>query len=197
MNPFAFLDDGALKAAPILLGWILSHETPDGIASGRIVETEAYTQDDPASHSFRRRTPRNEVMFGQAGRAYVYRIHQATCINVVTGSLGAGEAVLIRALEPVDGIPLMQARRGIDQERLLCAGPGRLCHALAITMAENGAPLWEGKLRLLPGPGIADDLVRVTPRIGIRLAAEWPRRFHLDGSRCVSHPSAGRRAEGQ
>lgn len=186
MNPFAFLELGALTTARSLLGAVISHETPEGLTSGRIVETEAYTQDDPASHSFGRRTARNEVMYGEAGHAYVYRIHQAICFNVVTGTAGTGEAVLIRALEPLEGIPLMRTRRGTENDRLLCAGPGRLCQAMAITMADNGTPLWLGPLLLIPGTSIRDDRVMVTPRIGIRLAAEWPRRFSVAGSRCLS-----------
>jgi DNA-3-methyladenine glycosylase len=171
------------------LGWVISHETTDGLAAGRIVETEAYTQDDPASHSYGRRTPRNEVMYGAAGHAYVYRIHQATCFNVVTGIAGVGEAVLVRALEPVEGLPLMRTRRGIQDDRLLCAGPGRLCRALGITVDHNGVPLSGGCIRLMAGDPVDDAGVIVTPRIGIRLAAEWPRRFYVAGSRCVSRPA--------
>ncbi|HEY3414515.1 MAG TPA: DNA-3-methyladenine glycosylase [Armatimonadota bacterium] len=181
-----FLVGDALVAARLLLGWIVVHEAPDGVSSGRIVETEAYTQDDPASHSYGRRTARNGVMFGPAGHAYLYRIHQETCLNVVIGPKGSGDAVLIRALEPVAGLELMRKRRGVDEERVLCAGPGRLCRALGITMESNGMPLEGGALRLEPGEPLTDEHIITATRVGIRYASDWPRRFYDARSRCVS-----------
>ena len=181
-----FLEGDALVAARLLLGWMVTHETPDGITSGRIVETEAYTHDDPASHSFGRRTPRNSVMFGPSGIAYLYRIHQETCLNVVIGPEGRADAVLIRALEPIAGLELMRKRRGVEAERILCAGPGRLCRALGITMESYGASLDSGSLRLEPGEGVPNEHVVTTTRIGIRHAADWPRRFYDARSACVS-----------
>lgn len=181
-----FLDGDTLAAARHLLGCIVIHETLDGVASGRIVETEAYTEDDPASHSFGRRTARNAVMFGASGTAYLYRIHQETCLNVVVGPEGRADAVLIRALEPTSGIELMRKRRGVEAEHLLCAGPGRLCRALGITMESNGEPLIGGNLRVEPGEFVPDEHVVITTRVGIRHAADWPRRFYDGSSRSVS-----------
>ena len=117
-------------AAPGLIGWTL---LLDGVG-GRIVEVEAYAADDPASHSYRGRTPRTEVMFGPPGRLYVYRSYGLHwCANVVCEEDGRGAAVLLRALEPTHGIDLIRARRGLDDPRLLCAGPGRLTQALGLT----------------------------------------------------------------
>lgn len=144
-------------------------------AGGIITETEAYTADDPASHSFRGPTPRNAAMFGPAGHAYVYRsygIH--LCLNVVARP---GEAVLIRAIAPDTGVELMMARRGTLP---LCAGPGRLCQALGVTMDDNGQAFDGGELSLsLP----TDEPPLLTgPRIGISKAVERPWRFGLAGS---------------
>jgi len=169
------------EAARALIGWTL---TLNGVG-GRIVETEAYHHEDPASHSFSGPTPRNAVMFGPPGRIYVYRsygIHW--CMNLVCGD-GPGSAVLLRALEPVHGLDEMIARRGLEDPRLLCSGPGRLCQALGVTREHNGVLAAEAPFALEPGP--RTDVV-VGPRIGITKAAEVPWRFGERGSRYVSRP---------
>ena len=166
------------EAAPALIGWTL---TLDGVG-GRIVETEAYDHEDPASHSFSGPTERNAVMFGPAGFVYVYRsygIHW--CMNLVCA--GPASAVLIRALEPTDGLDLMIARRGLEDARRLCSGPGRLCQALGVTREQNGLRMDQPPFALTPGPAAG---VVSGPRIGITKAAGVPWRFGEAGSRFVS-----------
>ena len=163
----------------------------DGVG-GRIVETEAYDESDPASHSFGGMTPRNAAMFGAPGRAYVYRsygIHW--CLNVVCMPAGHGAGVLIRALEPTHGLARMRERRGVDDVRLLCSGPGRLGEALGVTHALNGARLDRKPFRVVPRA--EDDLRRVAAgtRIGISKARELPWRYVLHGSKFLSKPMRG------
>jgi DNA-3-methyladenine glycosylase len=158
----------------------------DGVG-GTIVELEAYHHEDPAAHGYRGRTARNASMFGPPGHAYVYRsygIHW--CVNFVCEPEGVADAVLIRALEPTRGVAEMRRRRGLDDERLLCAGPGRLCQALAITGEHDGLPLDRPPFRLEPRTETAK-LVR-GPRIGISRAADLPWRYGLAGSRYLSRP---------
>jgi DNA-3-methyladenine glycosylase len=163
----------------------------DGVG-GRIVETEAYDGGEPASHCFIGETPRNFAMFGPPAHAYVYRSHGLHwCLNFVCREPGHGAGVLIRALEPVSGIELMRERRGMDDERLLCAGPGRLAQALGVTRAHNSLPLGAPPFQLLPrsmDEGAAPIEVLAGPRIGISKAMDLPWRFVLAGSRFLSKP---------
>jgi len=169
--------------APDLIGVTL---LVDGVG-GRIVEVEAYDHEDPASHGFRGRTDRNASMFGPPGHAYVYRsygIHW--CLNLVCEEVGVANAVLLRALEPTRGLEQMRARRGLEDERLLCSGPGRLCQALSVTREHDGLPLDRPPFELLAGDSPVD--VVNGPRIGITRAAELPWRYAEAGSRFLSRP---------
>ena len=158
----------------------------DGVG-GVIVEVEAYDHEDPAAHGFRGRTSRNASMFGPPGHAYVYRSYGVHwCLNFVCEDVGVASAVLVRALEPVEGLDVMRSRRGVSDGRLLCAGPGRLCQALAITREHDGLPLDEPPFELRPRER-APELVRGR-RIGITKATEQPWRYGLAGSRFVSRP---------
>lgn len=173
-----------VEVARHLLGATLSIEGVGGI----IVETEAYARDDPASHSFAGPTRRNAAMFGPPGRAYVYRSYgMHWCLNFVCGEAGCGSAVLIRALEPTDGIETMRARRGVQDDVALCSGPGRLTQALGVTSAHNGLELDRPPFRLgKPSPDTEASDIVAGPRIGISKAAEQPWRFGLRGSRFLS-----------
>jgi DNA-3-methyladenine glycosylase len=192
----SFYVEPTLRVARALLGKILVHESPEGRAAGRIVEVEAYRGPrDRAAHSAGgRRTPRNEVMYGPPGHAYVYFIYgMHHCLNVVTQPPGVPEAVLIRALEPVDGIELMRARRGLADGAAwrLCRGPGALCQALGVARAQNGGDLVAGALRILDAPAVPAAQVARTVRVGVAYAgadALRPWRFLVRGSAAVSGP---------
>jgi DNA-3-methyladenine glycosylase len=156
----------------------------DGVG-GRIVEVEAYDHEDPASHGFRGRTERNASMFGPPGHAYVYRsygIHW--CLNLVCEAEGVANAVLVRALEPTHDLETMRERRGLDDARLLCRGPGRLCQALGVTREHDGLALDRPPFELLAAEGPVE--VVSGPRIGITRAVELPWRYAEAGSRFLS-----------
>jgi len=158
-----------------------------GGIGGVIVEVEAYHHTDPAAHSYRGRTLRNAVMFGPPGFAYVYRsygIHW--CLNFVCEREGSASAVLLRALQPVQGLAAMRRRRGVREERLLCSGPGRLCEALAVTDAHNGRRLDRPPFALFARPQAVE--VARGPRIGLTKAVELPWRYGLAGSAFLSKP---------
>ena len=155
-----------------------------GDTAGRIVEVESYHEEEPACHAFVGLTARTRVLLGPPGRAYVYfsyGIH--SLLNAVCEDEGVGAAVLIRALEPIAGIDTMRARRG---KQPLCAGPARLCEALGVTGALNGASLQRGLLRIVEGRKPPRREIATGPRIGITQATDWPLRFYLEGSPWVS-----------
>lgn len=171
----------AHEVAHQLIGWVF---TVNGVG-GRIVETEAYDREDPASHSFSGLTRRNATMFGPPGHLYVYRsygIHW--CLNIVCCDTGHGAGVLIRALEPLEGIDIMRERRGLDTLRLLCAGPGRVCQALGITGEHDGLVLESPGLELAAPTAPFETISG--PRIGITKARDVPWRFGLKGSTFLS-----------
>jgi DNA-3-methyladenine glycosylase len=155
---------------------------------GRVVECEAYQEDDPASHSYRGPTTRTEVMFGPPGHLYVYFTYgMHFCMNVVTGREGEGSAVLLRAMEPLAGIERMRELRDGAADRLLCSGPARLTQALAIGRQHNGLDLVAGdELFLARGTPIPDERVGTGPRVGISMAKDRPWRFFEEGSPFVS-----------
>jgi DNA-3-methyladenine glycosylase len=178
-----------VEVARDLLGKVLVHRTADGKAGGIIVETEAYLGlDDQASHAHRGITPRSKVMFGPPGHAYVYFIYgMYECVNVVTEPDGKAGAVLIRALEPLIGIELMQARRpGAKRLRDLASGPGKLTLALGITRELNGADFTRGNLIIRDRRGAEPFEIAEGPRIGITKCADWPFRFTVAGSEFLS-----------
>ncbi len=185
-----FLEHGTEEIARMLLGHYLCRETDEGLVSGMIVETEAYlSEKDDACHASRGKTKRNAAMFGPAGRAYIYFIYGSYhCFNVVTGPEGTGEAVLIRAVEPLKGLQIMQERRkrAFRFENLV-NGPGKLCQAFAIDRSLDGHNLSEKPLYLLENRAICDQIeVIATPRIGISKAEDKLLRFIIRGSKYLS-----------
>jgi DNA-3-methyladenine glycosylase len=182
----SFYSRPVLDVARELVGCVVSHAGSSGV----IVETEAYHDSEPACHAFIGLTPRTEVLFGPPGRAYVYRsygIH--AMLNAVCEPPGVGAAVLIRALEPVDGVETMRARRGVDRLQALCSGPGKLTEALAIELDCNGGDLERGPVIFSARPRSWRDVeITVSRRIGITKAAELPWRFCAAGSRFLSKP---------
>jgi DNA-3-methyladenine glycosylase len=178
-----FFDRSVHAVAPELIGATL---LVNGIG-GTIVEVEAYHHSDPAAHSFIGRTKRNAVMFGPPGYAYVYRsygIHW--CLNFVCEREGSASAVLIRAMEPTQGLPLMRRRRGLRDKRALCSGPGKLCQALDVTIRHNGLLLDRPPFELRARQ--AEPEIAMGARIGISKAVEQPWRYGLKGSPFLSKP---------
>lgn len=175
----------ARTVAKDLLGCTLSHKVNGLVLSGRIVETEAYLQDDPACHAFKGRTPRTETMFMAGGIGYVYLIYgMYYCFNTVTGKEGNGEAVLIRALEPLSGIEEMKKLRKTDKLLNLCSGPGKLCQALNISKQQNGKCLQNDDIQVFDAERTED--IFTTTRIGISLGADLPYRYYLKGNKFIS-----------
>lgn len=173
--------------AQALIGCVLVRDSAEGRTAGRIVETEAYVTDDPASHAFGGLRKRNASMFLPPFHAYVYKIYGTSfCFNVTSESAGVGAAVLVRALEPTTGVEIMESRRTAQRRLDLCRGPGRLCQALAIDATLDGAALTEGSgLWIAAGQG---GEVRTSRRIGITKAAERALRFYECGNPYVSGP---------
>jgi len=174
----------SLMAARDLLGWKLVHDTPEGRTAGYIVETEAYDMHDPASHSFGGLRARNAPMYEAAGTIYVYLIYgMHRCVNIVTGPQGHGQAVLIRALEPTEGLDFMKKQRDTQNEKLLTNGPAKLVQAMSITGDLNGKKLGD---HLHLEPGIEVRKVVQTTRVGISKAVDQPWRFYIAGNPHVS-----------
>ena len=186
--PAKFYDRDTEQVARDLLGAVLRCTTSDGVATGRIVETEAYLgEHDLACHAAAGLTARTRWLYGAPGIAYVYFIYGVHwCFNAVTRAVGSPSAVLVRALEPLEGLELMRERRGAAHDRDLTNGPGKLCEALGITGALNGLPLQESPIEILRGEPVADARVQVTPRIGITKSAEWPLRWLVRDNPYVS-----------
>lgn len=189
MLPQSFFTQDAVALASSLLGCQLTHRLPDGETSGIIVETEAYSQEDAASHSCKGETARTKIMFGPGGYAYIYFTYgMHYCFNVVSGPAGHGEAVLIRALEPVEGIKRMKVRRGKEDVKQLCSGPAKLVQAMGITKEDYGKPLFEGDLVIKKSSkeGNLRNSIVAGPRIGISKAIETPWRFWIKDNPFVS-----------
>lgn len=183
-----------LSIAKNLLGYTFIHECEAGKTAGIIVETEAYLQDDPACHAYRKKSVRNAPMFGKAGTIYVYQIYgMHFCINISTNQTDIGEAVLIRALEPTEGLELMEERR-LKQSKLhqmkpkdLCSGPGKLVQAMGIHKHMNDWHILDSDLKIIPPKiQIAENEIITTTRIGITQGADLPYRFYVKGNKFVS-----------
>lgn len=174
INRAFYLTDG-LVLARNLLGKVLVHNTAEGITKGRITEVEAYMgEEDKASHSYKnRKTHRTEIQYGEGGFAYIYMIYgMHNCMNIVANQEGVAQAVLIRALEPVQGIELMEKRRNSKDIRALCSGPGRLCQAMGITKAQYGMDLCGKELYLEDAPALKDEEIEQSKRINIDYSEE-------------------------
>jgi len=187
-----FYEQSTIDVARQLLGKYLVRKHPDGLTVGRIVETEAYVgPEDKACHASRGRTKRTEIMFGPAGHAYVYFIYGFYhCLNIVTESKNFPAAVLIRAVEPLEGVDLMKKRRRTEKTHNLASGPGKLCQAFAIDRSLSGANVC-GKLLYVEDPGEPAPKILAKPRVGVDYAGKWkhkPWRFLIRGNEFVSRP---------
>ena len=179
------------ELARFLIGKMLVRRLDEGLAGGRVVETEAYVVGDPAGHAYRGVTPRNRALFLERGRAYVYLAYGVSfMLNVSSETCGVGAGVLIRAIEPTIGATIMQRNRGIEQVRDLARGPGRLCAALAIDRRLDGIDLCQAGPLWLGCDDRAPDEIGQSKRIGISRAADRPLRFYVRGNRFVSGPQA-------
>ena len=182
----SFYNRNTVKVAKELLGKYLIHKTKDGTTIGKIVETEAYLSNDPGSHSSIGKTKRNEKMFGKPGKAYIYLIYgMYNCFNVVTKPKGIGEAVLIRALEPVSGINLMKKRRNTNNIKNLCTGPAKLAIAMALNSDLNGADLTKPPLKIMQKENSPLKITKTT-RIGITKGSELALRFYIKDNQFIS-----------
>lgn len=180
----------APQAAPLLLGWTLVYASPSGKISGRIVEVEAYTEDDPAAHSYRGKTERNKSLFEQGGTVYIYFTYgMHYCLNIAVGPKGSGQGVLIRAVEPVEGIDIMQRNR--NKKDNLTSGPAKLMQAFGIPKSLNGTSIFDGPLRLMPGK--APGQVIATERIGIKKGQKALWRFYDAESPHLSRKHSAKR----
>jgi DNA-3-methyladenine glycosylase len=197
MLPVRFFHRSAEIVARELLGAVVVSRVGDTRTAGRIVETEAYIgYDDPASHGYRHhRSARNAELFGRPGNWYVYLSYgMHWCANLVAEAEGSGSAVLLRAVEPLEGLDMMRLRRGVDDARRLCAGPGRLCEALGISRSLDGVAMRSSEVVVLEPETAVEELL-ATPRIGITKAVDWPLRFVTAGSPWASRsaPASNRR----
>ena len=183
-----------LSIAKNLLGFTFIHESEAGTTAGIIVETEAYLQNDPACHAYRKKSTRNAPMFGKAGTIYVYQIYgMHFCVNISTNQEDIGEAVLIRALEPTEGLPLMEERR-LKHSKLthlkpkdLCSGPGKLVQAMGIHKQMNDWHIMDSDVKIIaPKMQITEDKIITTTRIGITQGFDLPYRFYVKGNKFVS-----------
>ncbi|HSX31059.1 MAG TPA: DNA-3-methyladenine glycosylase [Candidatus Saccharimonadales bacterium] len=187
MSSWRLLDEPAEIVAPRLLGSLLVRELNGHRLIGKIIETEAYTQTDAASHSYRGRTPRTDVMFGPAGHLYVYFTYgMHYCMNIVCGPTGSAAAVLIRAIEPLEGEAHMRQNRGGKTGALLTNGPAKACQALAIDKSWNGHNLHDAPFQLILQPSLPMTNIVQTTRVGISQARDVPWRFYLRGNAYVS-----------
>jgi len=192
----SFYERPTEQVARNLLGKVLVHRLEGHTLTGRIVEVEAYVGvHDPAAHAAAGRTPRTDVLFGSGGHAYVYLIYgMYECLNLVAEAAGSPGCVLVRALEPLDGIDEMRRRRRVDRLEAIASGPGKLTRAMGITRAHTGVDVTRGNLIVCSGDATGAPIkagqIVAGPRIGITKAVDWPLRFHLAGSRFVSRPPA-------
>lgn len=189
IDDFSFLGGDVVEVAPRLLGCLLVRELDGQQLAGRIVETEAYHQTDAASHSYKGKTPRTEVMFGPAGHLYVYFTYgMHYCMNIVTGQIGEGSAVLIRAIEPLNGLGMMTRNRHGLTGKQLTNGPAKVCQALAIDKTWNGHDLSKPPLVLQVQPPLDPNVIVTTTRIGISQDVHRLWRFYDQRSGFVSRP---------